>query len=250
MLTTIKDADGNDVLANSFEGFDLRALFPTIIVVTPKKILGANYGFMVAPPFSTIRPERATLAAGRTGLGIQRHVCRAALSRVAYPAGRLRHRVWLLRADGRYEAGGSDNVGLGMWSHEIQFGTTVYLDAAKKISAATTAYFEMHSNKKDQDLKVGNLLTLEGGVAYNVPKIGGAFGVAYYLQNKLTDDSGADVPVLALRALNLYGQNKLFGIGPDVTMAVFQKGGTIGLVNFRYLWESAGRARSRAARSS
>ena len=81
----------------------------------------------------------------------------------------------------------------------------------------------MHSNKKDQDLKVGNLLTLEGGVAYNVPKIGGAFGIGYYLQNKLSDDSGADVPVSALRALNLYGQNRLFGIGPDVTMAVFQK---------------------------
>ena len=129
-----------------------------------------------------------------------------------------------------------------MWSHEIQFGTTVFLDSAKKFSAATTAYIEMHSNKKDQDLKVGNLLTLEGGFAYNVPKIGGAFGIGYYLQNKLSDDTGSDVPVLALRALNLYGHNKMFGIGPDVTMAVFSKGGTIGLVNVRYLWESAGKS--------
>ena len=79
-----------------------------------------------------------------------------------------------------------------MWSQEIQVGTTAYLDAARKISAATTAYFEFHSNKKDQDLKVGTLLTLEGGLAYNVPKIGGAFGVGYYLQSKLTNDSGAD----------------------------------------------------------
>ena len=116
------------------------------------------------------------------------------------------------------------------------------LDAAKKISAATTAYLELHSNKKDQDLKVGNLLTLEGGAAYNVPKIGGAFGVGYYLQAKVSDDSGADVPMSALQALNLYGKNRLFGIGPDVTMAVFQKGGTIGLVNARYLWESAGQS--------
>ena len=68
-----------------------------------------------------------------------------------------------------------DNVGLGMWSQEIQAGTTVYLDSAKKVSAAATAYVEFHSNKKDQDLKAGNLLTLEGGAAYNVPKIGGAF---------------------------------------------------------------------------
>jgi hypothetical protein len=29
---------------------------------------------------------------------------------------------------GKYEVGGSDNQGLGMWSHELQGGTTVYLD--------------------------------------------------------------------------------------------------------------------------
>jgi hypothetical protein len=66
--------------------------------------------------------------------------------------------------------------------------------------------------------------------------------VAYYLQDKLSDDSGADVPVRTLRALNLYGRNRLFGIGPDVTMAIFQRGGTIGLVNVRYLWESGGKS--------
>ena len=71
---------------------------------------------------------------------------------------------------------------------------------------------------------------------------GGAFGVGYYLQAKLSNDSGADVPVSVLQFLNLYAKNRLFGIGPDVTMAVFQKGGTIGLVNVRYLWESAGRS--------
>jgi hypothetical protein len=241
-VNDIKDADGNTVTGSSFEGFDVRALFPTIIVVTPKKLLGANYGFMVAPPFSTIRPERATLEPVEPNWGFNdMYIVPLYLGwhtpRADFVAG-----YGFFAPTGEYVVGGSDNVGLGMWSHEIQFGTTVYLDAARKISAATTAFFEMHSNKKDQDLKVGNLLTLEGGVAYNVPKIGGAFGVGYYLQNKVTDDSGADVPVLALRALNLYGQNKLFGIGPDVTMAVFQKGGTIGLVNFRYLWESAGQS--------
>ena len=46
---------------------------------------------------------------------------------------------------GRYEAGATDNVGLGMWSHEIQGGVTANLDAAKRVSVATTACFEMHS---------------------------------------------------------------------------------------------------------
>jgi hypothetical protein len=143
---------------------------------------------------------------------------------------------------GKYEAGGSDNVGLGMWSHELQGGTTLYLDAAKKFTVATTAFLEMHSKKKGQDLKVGNLLTLEGGAAYNVPKIAGAFGIGYYLQQKVSDDSGADVPVALLRATGLYGRNRVFGIGPDVTMGVFQRGTTAGFVNVRYLWDSAAKS--------
>jgi hypothetical protein len=238
----IKDADGNTVLGAQFQGFDVRALFPTIMIVSPRKLLGANYGVIVAPPFSTIRPERASLQVEDSDWGFNDlYVVPLYLGwhtpRADFVAG-----YGFFAPTGKYEAGGSDNVGLGMWSHEVQGGTTVYLDPAKKFSVATTAYLEMHSNKKDQDLKVGRLLTLEGGVAYNVPTIGGAFGVGYYLQNKLSDDSGADVPVLALRALNLYGRNRLFGIGPDVTMAIFQRGGTIGLINFRYLWESAGKS--------
>jgi hypothetical protein len=241
-VDSVKDSDGNTASGAAFQGFDVRALFPTIIVVTPKKLLGANYGFMVAPPFSTIRPERAALELVEPNWGFNdTYVVPLYLGwhtpRADFVAG-----YGFFAPTGEYVPGGQDNVGLGMWGHEIQAGTTVYLDAAKQYSVATTAYFEMHSNKKDQDLKVGNLLTLEGGVAYNVPKIGGAFGLGYYLQSKLSDDSGADVPVTALRALNLYGKNRLFGIGPDVTMAVFQHGGTIGLVNFRYLWESAGKS--------
>jgi len=241
---SIKDADGNPVRGAQFQGFDVRALFPTVIFITPKKLLGANYGIIVAPPFSTIRPERASLQVDDSDWGFNdTYVVPLHLGwhtpRADFVAG-----YGFFAPTGKYEAGASDNVGLGMWSHELQGGTTIYLDPAKKFSAATTAFLEMHSNKKDQDLKVGTLLTLEGGVAYNVPKIGGAFGVAYYLQNKLSDDSGADVPVSTLQALNLYGRNRLFGIGPDLTMAIFQRGGTIGLVNVRYLWESGGRTKT------
>ena len=178
----IKDADGNTLAASRFQGFDVRALFPTIIGVTPKKVLGANYGFMVALPFSTVRPERTIPESFEPDWGLNDlYVVPLYLGwhapRADFVAG-----YGFYAPTGRYEAGANDNVGLGMWSQEIQAGTTVYLDAAKKISAATTAYLELHSNKKDQDLKVGNLLTLEGGAAYNVPQIGGAFGVGYYLQ--------------------------------------------------------------------
>ena len=244
-MDQVRDADGNQVLPRLFQGLDLRLVPSTAIVVTPKKLLGANYGFTVTVPFSTVRPERATLQEGESGWGLHDlYVVPLQLSWHAKQADFVAG-YGFFAPTGRYEADppeGEENIGLGMWSHEIQFGTTVFLDPAKKFSAATTAYVEFHSKKKDQDLMVGNLLTLEGGFAYNVPKIGGAFGVGYFLQNKLGHDTGSDVPLVPLRLLNLYGHNKLFGIGPDVTMAVFSKGRTIGLVNVRYLWESAGKS--------
>jgi hypothetical protein len=241
-MDAIKTADGDEFAGALFQGLDVRAMLPTIIAVTSKKVLGANYGFMVAIPFSAKRPERAGLQTEGTDWGFSDLYVVPLHLGWHYPRADFVAGYGFFAPTGQYEAGATENVGLGMWGHEIQFGTTMYLDAAKKISVATTAYVEMHSSKKDQDLKVGNLFTLEGGAAYNVPRIGGAFGVGYYLQSKLSDDSGTDLPLATLQFFNLYGKTRLFGIGPDVTMAVFQKGGTIGLVNVRYLWESAGKS--------
>src|SRR4029079_1160404 len=118
----------------------------------------------------------------------------------------------------------------------------VYLDTEKKYSVATTAFLEIHTKKKDQDLKVGEILTLEGGAAYNIEKLGAAFGVGYSYQGKITDDSGADIPVAELQALNLYGKNRVFSVGPDLTTGLFEHGRTFGLLNVRYLWEKGARS--------
>ena len=193
-------------------------------------------------PFSTIRPERVDEDVedptnwGFTDMYVVPLHLGWHTPRADFVAG-----YGFYAPTGRYEAGATDNVGLGMWSHEIQGGVTAFLDPGKKVSLATTAFFEFHSKKKDLDLKVGNLLTFEGGVAYNVPKIGGAFGIGYFSQHKLTHDSGTDVPEVLLRALNLRDKNRCFGIGPDVTMGLFQRA-TAGLLNVRYLWESGAKS--------
>jgi hypothetical protein len=239
---TIKDADGDPFAVDRFGGFDFRLLAPTVVGVTKLKLLGANYGYMVSVPFSTIRPERADETADSHSWGLtDLYVVPVQLgwhtARADIDAG-----YGFYAPTGRYEARATDNVGLGMWSHELRGGVTAFLDAEKKLSIATTAFFEMHSKKKDIDIKVGNLLTLEGGAAYNVPQIAGAFGLGYYFQQKVSDDSGADVPTALLRATNLLGRNRTFGIGPDVTMGLFQRGTTAGVVNVRYLWESGAKS--------
>ena len=46
----------------------------------------------------------------------------------------------------------------------------------------------------------------------------------------------------ALKLTNLYGKNRVFGVGPDLTMGVFEHGKTFGLLNFRYFWETGSKS--------
>ncbi len=51
-----------------------------------------------------------------------------------------------------------------MWTYEPFLGATVYFDEKKTFSLATTAYWEIHGRKEDTDVKVGQILTLQGGL--------------------------------------------------------------------------------------
>ena len=241
-MDRIKNASGDPVLASVFSAADLRLFLPTIYEVTPWRVLGGHYGFSVTWPITNFRPESPTAQSSPSGWGMS-DLYVSPLT-IGWTTGRADFITGYAfdAPTGRYEAGAADNFGMGMWSHELQGGTTVYLDSRKIFSVATSAFLEFHSKKKDQDLRVGPILTLEGGAAYNIEKIGGAFGVGYSLQTKVADDTGSDLPLTALRALNLYGRNRVFSIGPDLTTGIFEKGRTMGFVNVRYLWESAARS--------
>ncbi len=138
---------------------------------------------------------------------------------------------------GRYTPGGDGNRGLGMWSHELSIGTTAYFNEARTYHAALTAAFEFHSKKEDSDTKVGNVVTLEGGLGTTLKKALDV-GVAYYFQQKLTRDTGLGVPLLVENRL---GKNRSAGVGPQVSLVLplskdFSK---LLIFDFKYLWEKA-----------
>ena len=80
-----------------------------------------------------------------------------------------------------------------MWTYEPFVGATVYFDEKKTFSLATTAYWEFHGKKEDSDVKVGQILTLEGGLGKSFLGGGLIIGAAYYAQWKLTEDQLARV---------------------------------------------------------
>jgi hypothetical protein len=110
-----------------------------------------------------------------------------------------------------------------MWSHDLQAGTTVRLDNKRQWATSGLATLELHTTKKDSNLQVGNILTLEGGTgrAFYAPVQGSPIpriinvGAVYYGQFKVSADSGSG-PLLDPRLAD--GKDHVFGAGAEVSV--------------------------------
>ncbi len=219
---TIKDDNGDPLGAHpsitaSFVGVGLA-------VVGNAKVLGGHYGFQVIPAdWMKSRIEGNSLdvpgSFGFSDIYFQPLWLGWETPRADYSAG------WgFFAPTGKWEAGGSDNAGLGMWSNDFQLGTTVHLDKKHEWSTAGLMTFEVHSKKSDTDLKAGSILTLEGGTgrAFYAPVQGSPIpriinvGVVYYGQFKVGADSGTSIQPLNVALAN--DKDRVFGAGGEASV--------------------------------
>ena len=223
----------------------IQAGMPVVLYVTPWKVFGANYGVMAVMPFANGSLEAP-------GLGLSDRASTGASDLYVVPLQLGWHfkradvttGVGIFAPTGRHTAGESDNLGKGMWSYELSGGTTVCLDRQRTISVAALAAWETHSTKDGavqvghvsfHDVKVGQLLTVEGGVGKSFMHGALNLGMAYYAQWKVTSDELALSPSIALPGPD---HHQVWGIGPDVTIPIATNSKLISLVNVRYLWET------------
>lgn len=246
---TIKDAEGNTVrLSPSSPGsIGVTAAAPLLWYVSKTKLLGANLGAMVVLPFANASIEAPAFSISDTvDTGVADMLIRPLdlgwdTMRADVTAG---FQIYI--PTGRYERGGSDNLGKGMWAYEPFIGTTVYFDEKKTFSLAGTAYWEFHGNKEDSDVKVGQILTLQGGLGKSFLGGGLIVGGAYYTQWKLTEDRLAEfaLPGGGEIDVDFPNKHKVLAFGPDVTLPVASNSKLFALVNIRYLWETGARVKT------
>ncbi len=248
---TIKDGFGAKVQFDpSGEGRQtINAAMPLVYYVTPKKLFGANVGMMAVLPVA-----KGALEA--PGLGFSESASTGLSDLYVMPLQLGWHTrradvvtgVGVFAPTGRYSAGASDNLGKGMWGYELSAGGTVYLDSARSLSVATTAFWETHSKKDGEvrvegvtlsDVRVGQLMTLEGGVGKSFLHGAASVGAAYYAQWKVTSDDLGLAPGVGLPA-----RHRVWGLGPDVTIPIATKTRLLSLVNVRYLWEGGARLKT------
>jgi hypothetical protein len=251
---TIKDPDGNRVILDTSgkASQTIQAGVPLIYYVAKKQILGGHFGAMAVVPIARGAIEAPGFAlseevsTGFSDLYIMPAQLGWHFKRADATAG-----VAFFAPTGRYSAGADDNLGKGMWSYELSGGGTVYLDQKRSFSLSTTAYWETHSKKEGEirienatisDVRVGQLLTLEGGVGKSFLNGAASIGVAYYAQWKVTaDDLGAPVSDDVAPSI---ARHRVFGIGPDVTIPIATKKKLISLINVRYLIEQGARVKT------
>ncbi len=230
----VKDGDGDEILNGSLDS----AVFGVgLNVVTNRRVFGANYGFLVVLPGANNRVQGAEDFDANPGAGVTDMYVQPISLGWHRPRADFTAAYGLYVPIGRYEDGADDNTGLGMWGQEILLGTTVYLNTRRTLHAATTATFDFQSEKEDSDTKVGNIANLEGGVGMDFLGGGLTAGLAYFGTFKLTEDEfDSDLVSRLIR-----GKNRVWGLGPEFSLAIAANRTIYGFVTVRYQWELGAR---------
>ena len=238
----MRDRNGDEVRLDP-EGrgeIDVNSYVLGLWWVAKTKILGANYSLAVFPAFTDNVLEAPIFGleqstdTGFTDLYIQPINLGWHTQQADYTAG-----LGVYAPTGRFYPEASDNLGLGMWSFELFGGTTVYFDQKQSWHFAAMAFYETHTKKKDTDIQVGDILTLEGGLGKSFKEGAISAGLAYYAQWKITDDDlGLGIELPGDRRL---GKHRVYGLGPELTLPIATSKRLIGFVNFRYFWEFGAR---------
>jgi hypothetical protein len=236
----VKDRDGDELLTGNLDA----AIFGAALnVVTPRKLLGANYGFLAVLPWANNRVQGVEDFDSNPGTGLTDMFIQPISLGWHQPRADFTAAYGLYLPTGRYEDGAENNTGLGMWAQEILLGTTVYLNSQRTIHAATAATFTFQSDKEDSDTKVGNIMNLEGGIGADFLGGGLTAGLAYYGTFKLQEDQfDALLPSVLIR-----GKNRVWGLGPEVTLALAANRTVYGFVTVRYQWEIGARTTTEGA---
>ena len=239
---TLRDNDGNEITFDPLNRGDVAANGYAVGFwrVTEKKILGGNYSFMAFPAFTDNKFQAPILglygstSVGLTDLYFQPINLGWHTKQSDYTAG-----IGMVAPTGSFDPEADDNLGLGMWSFELFGGGTWYFDEAKKWHFATVAFYETHSKKEDTDIRVGDILTLEGGLGRSFMEGAITVGLAYDAQFKITEDDVGDLqPVFDL--FNI-GKHQVYSFGAEATLPLATKKKLYGFVTARYMWDTGAR---------
>jgi hypothetical protein len=225
----IHDADGDEVSSIPLPrggtvdvdvDVDIYVFAPTFMWVSDWQILGARYAAYAIPTFgnSSVGASLST----QTGRGV-------AADESDFGIGDLFVQpLWLgwtgeqfdaaigygfYAPTGEFEAGASDNIGLGFWSHQFQAAAAWYPWPERGTALVGAVTYEINHDVEDMDVTPGDRLSLNLGISQFLPlgppELLLEVGAVAYGQWQMTDDEGAD-------AFRPDVHDQIYGVGPQI----------------------------------
>ena len=144
---------------------------------------------------------------------------------------------------GRYEDGADDNTGLGMFGQELLLGTTVYLNTAAEPARCDGRDVRLLLGKGGRRNEGGQHPQPGGRLRRRLPQGRPHRGTGLF---RHLQADGRPVR-LAAGVATEPDKNGVWGLGPDLTLALATKQAVYGFVNVRYQWELAARTATEGA---
>lgn len=110
---------------------------------------------------------------------------------------------------GHFNPDSTTSPGNGFLTGLFTAGMTYYLDPEKTWSFSLLNRYEIHTRKRDVDIRPGDIFLFEWGLGKSLPK-DWEIGLAGYGQWQITDDSGSDVT----GDKNVH--DRVFSAGPEI----------------------------------
>jgi hypothetical protein len=169
----------------------------TLAWVSKKKILGgANYSASATLPVAknSLTSDVAGRVSGGGGFADSYYlpvILGWRWERVA-----VRAMYGFLAPTGRFDAGASDNVGSGYWTHTLSSGQTFYLTSTKRLILSAFQMYEFHTTQEGTDVHPGDTFNLDYSLLGALPvsqDVQLQMGVVGYEQRQTTAKTGPTV---------------------------------------------------------
>ena len=237
----MKGRNGEELLTGNLDATIFGAL---LNVVTKKKVLGGNYGFLVVLPWANNRVQGAEDLDSNPGAGLTDMYVQPISLGWTKPRADFTAAYGLTLPIGRYEDGAEQQYR----PRHVRAGNPV-----RHHGLPEHAEERARGDRRDVRLLLGEEGQRNEGGQH--PQPGGRRrrglpqgrshrrALAYFGVFKLTDDRfDARVPPRLLP-----DKNRVWGLGPEVTLALATKQAVYGFVTVRYQWELAARTSTEGA---
>lgn len=206
----IKDQNGKTILNNLRGNFNLVSTY--IQWVSPYKLLKANYSADIFLAGSSTLLDFDVFSIRQPGFGFGDIYMEPFVLKWSGARYGLTFSYGFYAPTGEFTPGSVDNFGRGTWTHQLNVGSTVFLDKQRTWSITNWLHGEIHQKTEDIDLTIGSNLTWEWAVGktfFHMLDIG-AVG---YGEWQLTNDTGS-------AALLPNAHDRVYAVGGELGLTI------------------------------